>query len=389
MEDIKVERPGVTRVRGPLKNLTLNKYKSADTLRYPLNLAADDGQNRMRHYIKFNINIPEKSKYNTQKTLKTTGQLSTADRNRATGFQLGSSADPFSAGDLAKGGTLLAAIDVAAAAGKLFKDDGGVTGLLVETALNVAVLSFVDMQRKTKRLQQQIFLYVPDTVQQKIAMAYDKVSVTDALGKAGFAAQAGQAFSGRNFEVSQMFKDGAADYVGAGRNSSADAFGGVAGESLGMAASATGAFGAGIEKVMLASAGYAKNPQVEVLFNSVSNREFQFLFVFSPQSQAEANMVLDIIKAFKFHSVPELVEGAGGGRYFVPPSEFDIQYYFDGTPNRALHKFSSCVLTSIDVDYSNGKTFATYDDGVPIQIQMTLNFMEVEILHKKLVEDDY
>lgn len=389
MEDIKVERPGVTRPRGPLKDLTLNKYKTADTLRYPLNLASDDGQNKMRHYIKFNINIPEKSKYNTQKTLKTTGNTSIADINRADGFQLGSSAEPFSTADLAKGGALLTAIDVAAAAGKQLKEEGGVTGLVVETALNVAVLSFVDMQRKTKRLQQQIFMYVPDTVQQKIQMAYDKVSLTDALGKAGFAAQASQAFSGRNFEISQMFSEGFADYVGAGRNSSADAFGGVTAESLGMAASATGAFGKDIEKVMLASAGYAKNPQVEVLFNSISNREFQFQFVFTPQSQPEANMVLDIIKAFKFHSVPELIDGAAGGRYFVPPSEFDIEYYFDGKPNRALHKFSSCVLTSIDVDYSNGKSFATYDDGVPVQIQMTLRFMEVEILHKKLVEDDY
>ena len=273
MEDIKVERPGVTRPRGPLKDLTLNKYKTADTLRYPLNLASDDGQNKMRHYIKFNINIPEKSKYNTQKTLKTTGNTSIADINRADGFQLGSSAEPFSTADLTKGALLLGAIDVAAAAGKQLKEEGGATGLIVETALNVAVLSFVDMQRKTKRLQQQIFMYVPDTVQQKIQMAYDKVSLTDALGKAGFAAQASQAFSGRNFEISQMFRDGFADYAGAGRNSSADAFGGVTAESLGMAASATGAFGAGVEKVMLASAGYAKNPQVEVLFNSISNSE--------------------------------------------------------------------------------------------------------------------
>lgn len=389
MEDVKVERPGVARTRGPLKKLALDKYKTAETLRYPLDLASNDGENKLRHYIKFNINIPEKSKYNTQKTLQTTGGVSTADQNRAKGFQLGATAEPFSAADLAKGGGLLAAIDVAAATGKQFKEEGGATGLLVETALNVAVLSFVDMQRKTKRLQQQIFLYVPNTVQQKIQMTYDKVSLTDALGKAGFAAQAGQAFSGRNFEITELFKEGFADYVGAGRNSSADAFGGVSAEALGSAAALTGAFGNGIEQVMLASAGYAKNPQVEVLFNSISNREFMFTFIFTPQSQDEANMVLDIIKAFKFHSVPELVDGAGGGRYFVPPSEFDIQYYFDGKPNKALHKFSSCVLTSIDVDYSNGSSFATYDDGVPVQIQMTLNFMEVEILHKKLVEDDY
>lgn len=387
MEDIRIERPGNPRVRGPLKDLQLNKYKTAETLRYPLDLSADDGQNRLTHYIKFNINIPEKSKYQTQKTV-IPNKLSVADTNRSTGFQIGNTADPFTAGSITAGAGILAAIDVAATG---LSGGASVTQLAfgaAATGAATSLLAFVDMQRKTKRLAQQIFLYIPDTVQQKISTEWKTVSLTEALGKAGFAAQAAQAMGGRTFSLENAWSDGTMNELGAGRSSPAAASGGVLAEAMGKAAEASGLYGADIEKVMLASAGYAKNPQIEVLFDTVRNREFMFQFMFSPKSQQEANTVLDIIKAFKFHAAPEMIDAVGGGRYFVPPSEFDIEYYFDGQPNKALHKFSTCVCTGIDINYSSGQ-FATYDDGVPIQIAMQLNFLEVEILHKKLVEDGY
>jgi hypothetical protein len=220
-------------------------------------------------------------------------------------------------------------------------------------------------------------------------MAYGKVSLTAALGTAGFAAQASQALTAG--DVNDERGEGLLNRLGAGRApasvNQAEASGGVIGEALGKGAPA-GVFGEGIDKVLLASAGYALNPQNEILFEAIDNRTFQFDFKFSPRSQEEAKEVLDIIKAFRFHAAPELVGGAGGGRYFVPPSEFDIGYYFREEENKALHKFSTCVLQGIDVNYSNG-SFATYDDGVPVEIAMTLRFMEVEILHKKLIEEGY
>lgn len=386
MEDIKVERPGRIKARGPLKDLELNKYKSNDRLQYPLNLSDD---REYKHYIIFNINIPEKSTYSKQ--LKQTGTTGIADYNRVGGSQISSSQDPFSKELSAAAGTITGVIKGFEAFASAVSGKGSVGGALAGIGLNTAIvgttLAFVDMQRKTKRLAQSIFLYVPDTVQQTTTNKWSGVSMTEALGTAGLAAQGMQGMG--EAEFNSILKPGGLDAkLGAGRTAEASASGGLIGELAGKAAAASGGYGSGIERVMMASAGYAQNPQIEILFDSVDNRTFQFDFKFTPKSQAEAIAVLDIIKAFRFHAAPEIVQGPGGGRFFIPPSEFDISYHFEGSPNKALHKFSTCVLEAIDVNYSNGN-FATYDDGVPVEIGMTLRFMEVEILHKKLIAEGY
>jgi hypothetical protein len=399
MDDIKVERPGRVFSRGPLKNLELNRYKSKEHLYYPLDL--DGGP--YKHFLRFNINIPEKSQYKKGLSIISgDAGLSVADRNRAGGTApnqvapgtfISGSADPIS-GSLAAGiGALSGVISnfgnlaKALGTGSFAAGVGAAVGTGIDAGIVGATISFIDLQRKTKRLEQQICLYVPDTVQQTTANKWTGVSLTEALGAAGLAAQATQAGASANLEE-MLSKEGLANKLSAGRNSEAGAIGGLTGEIAGKAAAASGAYGSGIERVMMASAGYAQNPQIEILFDSVDNRTFQFDFKFTPKSQNEAVMVLDIIKAFRYHAAPEVVEGAGGGRYFIPPSEFDIEYCFEGQPNKALHKFSTCVLEGIDVNYSNGN-FATYDDGIPVEIGMTLRFMEVEILHKKLIADGY
>lgn len=382
MEDVKVERPGVVKTRGPLKDLDLNKYKSNDRLQYPLNLNGPD----YKHYLQFNINIPEKSQYKTSFTQ--TGGTSQADKNRLGGNQISSSADAFQGGAVGAGAIAGLIKGFESLAG-VAKGTGSLIGAAAGIALNAGIvgstIAFVDMQRKTKRLAQSIYLYVPDTVQQTTTNKWSGVSLTEALGTAGLAAQGGQAAA---TQLNNMLTQDNVK-LGSGRNDPASASGGLTGELAGKAAAASGAYGAGIEKVMMASAGYAQNPQMEILFDSVDNRTFQFDFKFTPKSQQEAEMILNIIKAFRYHAAPEIVEaGVGGGRYFIPPSEFDIGYYFQDKQNRALHKFSTCVLEAIDVNYSNGN-FATYDDGIPVEIGMTLRFMEVEVLHKKLIAEGY
>ena len=392
MQDIYVERPGRIRTRGPLDKLELNKYKSAATMIYPIDLGGENSGSP--HFLLFNINIPEKTSYTTTKNQQGGGGLGVADSNRSRSSQISNGQDPFgrlnsaavgiAAGLITNIGTIAAAVGAA-----------GTPAALAATAVRVGIsaaivgptLASIDLQRKTKRLVQAICLYVPDTVQQTTSNKYSAVSLTEAMGNAGLAAQGMQAGGA---DILNALGQGDMK-LGSGRSSTSAPLGGVIGELQGKAAAASGAFGSGIEKVMIASAGYAQNPQIEILFDTVDNRTFQFDFKFTPRSQEEAIAALDIIKAFRFHAAPEISgsgAGTGGGRYFIPPSEFDIGYYFKGKPNDALHKFSTCVLEAIDVNYSNGN-FATHDDGIPVEIGMTLRFKEVEIIHKKLVEEGY
>ncbi len=370
------------RVRGPLKDLELNKYQTSEALVYPLVLRESTRNDAAyKHYIRFNINIPERSKYKKTGFGGPTEEAGVADWNRFLDkSQLGASSDAISGIHAGIAGGVLEGFD---------QIRSKLTGKVDETSIFKNSMSFLlaglDVTRKTKRLAQSITLYVPDLVQQTIANKYDEVSMTDALGRAGYAVGVSQAGG----SVIDEFKSGNAMNIFGKGGTGNDKIKSTIAEGLGKVAAESGIFGSGIERVALASVGTAINPQVEVLFQTVSNRTFQFDFRFHPRSQQEAKEVLEIIKAFKFHSAPELLTEEGGGRYFIPPSEFDIQYMFNGAENRALPKISTCVLEGIDINYAQGGQFTSFDDGIPVDIYMVLRFKEVEIIHKDLVTQGY
>lgn len=139
------------------------------------------------------------------------------------------------------------------------------------------------------------------------------------------------------------------------------------------------------KRAILAGAKVATNPFREVIFESVSPREFNFTYTFLPRSPLEVQNVKNIIDLFKFHMHPEL---SAGGLFYVYPSEFEIVYYYQGKENRFINKISTCVMTDMDVKYG-GEYFSTFKDGAPAEISMTLSFRELELLTKERIVKGY
>jgi Tail-tube assembly protein len=358
-----------TPVAGPLRALDQNKYMGSAGLKYPIDVE------NYNSYLRFNINLPETSKYNLPQA--GAGASSVANANRAAFDPNSSDLNTLSGGTFIAGA---AAVGVAQNAGNILQAGlrggraaaaGAAVGAAgagaVQAGVVAAAASQIELTRKTKRLQQAIFLYVPDTINNTMTHQYDAVSLTEALGTAGLA------LSGIN---------SAGKEIGSLGSENTTFGGGFTPEVLGRLSGATGLTG-DLSGLLLRGNGLAINPRIEVLYKSTANREFQFDFKFTPKSPAEMEQVLNIIKAFRFHAAPEL----GDARYLIPPSEFDIELIGpDGNPNAAFPKYSTCVLEGIDVNYASGGQFAVHRDGTPVEIAMQLRFKEVEILHKKLIE---
>lgn len=373
---------------GEQKSLIKNPFKF-DDLRFPLDVGNND---RHLHWIKFIPCIQEKSSYQ----VKTQNVLSFADTNRAAGSGAGSR-DLFTATQaggaaVALGGLVAAeglfenAGDIGAAiAGADAKAAGRLAGEAAAGALGVAaagvIVGAIDLSRKTRRAAATISLYMPDTVTQQLVNDYDQVSLTAALGKTGLAAAAGSAMIDG---VKNTFaKDSTSFGLGGGGTNK-----GALAEVGGLIAEKTGNFGAGIGDVLLFSAGVALNPQVELLFKNIQNREFMFDFKFAPRNTREAEAIREIIKKFRFFAAPE-VPTTNSGRYFIPPSEFDIEFMVGPYRNTALPRLSTCVLQGIDVNYGSAGQWTAFKDGMPVEISMQLRFKEVEIMHKKLIDEGY
>lgn len=140
-------------------------------------------------------------------------------------------------------------------------------------------------------------------------------------------------------------------------------------------------------KLLLRSQGFAFNPNLQLLFDGINFRTYQMAFYFTPYSKQEADTVTKIIEMFKKHSAPRLANGTGG-MFFVPPSIFQPVFYFNGRENRKINRIAKSVIESVDVNYApNG--FSTYSDGVPVQTQLTINFKEIELITRDLIENGY
>lgn len=136
------------------------------------------------------------------------------------------------------------------------------------------------------------------------------------------------------------------------------------------------------------------NNHLEVIFNGIDFRQFNFTFRFTPESEEEALNVDNIIRAFKFYAAPEILTG-WAGRFWIYPAEFDIQYYANGKENLFLNKISTCALTNISVNYTASGHWAAFRShsrlqGAPsVCTDITLQFTELELITKKRVLEGY
>jgi len=241
-----------------------------------------------------------------------------------------------------------------------------------ETINRLSSITGENFLRRIRKITESIALYMPDTLLFNYNQSYNDVSMYQ--GKFGMAAVGASA-------LSQM-QGADAKKIGelVGTNMSAFLSNAI-GTKLGAAGSAIAA----------SAFGGVQNPQLELLYIAPNFREFQFDFMFYPRSQKEAREVFKIINSFKFHQSPEVKSGSAGF-FLIPPSMFNIEFYYQGMENPNLPKISDCVLTGISVDYAP-TGWASYEipgsttnveggTGTPVGTRMTLSFKET-IIHTK------
>jgi len=54
-----------------------------------------------------------------------------------------------------------------------------------------------------------------------------------------------------------------------------------------------------------------------------------------------------------------------------------------------MFRHTSCALKKVDVNYSNGEGFVSFNDGSPAFIQLKLEFAELAILSREEITQGY
>ena len=151
-----------------------------------------------------------------------------------------------------------------------------------------------------------------------------------------------------------------------------------------IATSVVGAFGGNVtvNQLLARQEGQIFNPNMELLFNGPTLRNFRFSFKMTPRSREEAEQCKLIIRTFKMNMAPKVTSGRGAQSLFLnTPNVFQLRYKSGFRNHPFLHKFKQCFLTDISVNYTGEGVYATYENREPVSMIMDLSFKELEPIY--------
>ena len=138
-------------------------------------------------------------------------------------------------------------------------------------------------------------------------------------------------------------------------------------------------------------------PRMELMFEGLGRRSFDFSFVMIPKSAAEAQTIRKIVKAFKVHMTSNIgttnVFGSENVRELDIPDVFDIKYMYRGQENLHLNKIGTARLTGMDVQYGGDRYTAFEPDSSgsppPQRTTISLKFTEIDIMYRDKIEEGF
>jgi hypothetical protein len=254
--------------------------------------------------------------------------------------------------------------------------------------MGTALVQAVATSGPTRIIDKTVALYIPDTVNVSYSAQYEEIGLSKALGTPYFLAQAGVSAYGAYKNMKEGNLTNIANAVGNdpyAREAIGRFLGGIKG---------LGIDGEAVSKLLNRSAGEAFNPQLQVLFQGIDFRRFQFDFTMTPSNANEAKQIQKIIYAFKYASAPEIQIGKlGDTMFFKVPDTVAVKFYqSDGkegtSENENVHKIGECVIENVTVDYAP-MGWSTYKDGYPVQTKLSIQLKEIGIIDKTQIKEGY
>ena len=150
------------------------------------------------------------------------------------------------------------------------------------------------------------------------------------------------------------------------------------------------------------TSGAILNPNVELLFGGVDLRNFSLTYKLVPRSAKESAAINAIIKSFKLAMLPSVTPGPVNGFNEEDKKIQGINNSFIGLPDlcqvvfmkgasrhERLPRFKMCAITDVSVNYTPDGSYATYGDGQPVAIELSLTFQETKMVFREDVAQGF
>ena len=161
---------------------------------------------------------------------------------------------------------------------------------------------------------------------------------------------------------------------------------GMAGEATGFVMAIPGV--SALAEAAQYSIGKRALEQTMMSYSGPGFRSFQYNFSLRPTSEVESNVVERIVKFFKIRSAPKQ-EATQFTRIYNIPEVFKIRYYYGDREHDKINKIGHCALTDMTVSYGGDKFTTFAGNHAPVQVDLQLQFKEMELLNQQMVEEGY
>ena len=130
------------------------------------------------------------------------------------------------------------------------------------------------------------------------------------------------------------------------------------------------------------------NPNVELMYGGTDLRNFTLNFKLVPRDATESSTIKQICNQFKRAMLPKLDPGnvfggtsPGTFKGFIGvPDLCRVAFMKGAEEHEGLPRFKMCAITQVDVNYTPDGTYATYFDGQPVAILLTVSFQETKMV---------
>ena len=138
------------------------------------------------------------------------------------------------------------------------------------------------------------------------------------------------------------------------------------------------------------------NPNTELLFSGHDMRNFQLNFKMVPRNSDESVEIQEICRIFKMCTLPSKNPGKVFGDtnqgltagFIGVPNLCKVSFMKGPTQHPALPVYKMCAVTQVDVNYTPDGAYATYSDGSPVAIQLSINFQETKLVFAEDIKNN-
>jgi hypothetical protein len=136
------------------------------------------------------------------------------------------------------------------------------------------------------------------------------------------------------------------------------------------------------------ASGRATFSNTYVTYTGPAFRDFTYTFSLKALAKSDSNTIRTIVEFFKINSAPRQLAG-NLMRIYELPKLFGISYHGRNGPMEHMNKIAKCALTNVSVVYGGDRFSVFSDDSAPVQVDLTLQFKEVQLLAQSDMKKGY